>query len=66
MLKNITVPDILKSKTWWGTALTGGLEYAKILFPNNAKVLLGCQVLTALLAAVGIIDRTATPNAGQG
>lgn len=63
MLKNITIPEILKSKTWWGTFLTGGLELAKQLFPANAKVLLVAQVLTALLTAIGLIDRTATPAA---
>ena len=62
MLNNVTIPDVLKSKTWWGTALTGALELAKQLFPQNAKLILAVQVLTALLAAIGIIDRTAPPK----
>lgn len=66
MLNNITVPDLLKSKTFWGSLLFGVVSLAEQMFPGNAKVMLYAKVLTGLLTAIGIVDRTATPNTGNG
>lgn len=65
MFKNITWSNLFGSKSFWGSFLTLVAEALKALFPANAKALLVVQMLTALLATIGFIDRTATPNAGK-
>lgn len=63
MLKNIKWGDLAYSKTFWGAVLAVVGEAAKVLLPAYAAVII--QVLGFLLAAVGLVDRTATPNAGK-
>ena len=68
--KNISIGSLFGSKTWYGALIITGQQlfeaYALYKVDHNA-VTFGGKVLTilaGLLAAVGLIDRTATPNAG--
>lgn len=72
MLKSIKWSDLLASKTFWGAlaaaiplliAAWGHYQQAHDLWAFAKE--LG-PILGGLLAAIGIIDRTATSNTGQG
>ena len=72
MFKNIKWADLLGSKTFWGAiaaaipllvAAWGHYQQARDLWAFLKE--LG-PIIGGLLAAIGLIDRTATPNAGQG
>lgn len=57
---NLTWKDMIKSKTWWFGTITTVLEFAKMAFPNNAKVLAAVQAITALMTVLGLRDAVAT------
>lgn len=59
MFSNMTIKDALKSKTWWFGTISTGLEFAKMLFPQNAKVIAGIQAVTLLMTALGLRDAVA-------
>jgi len=63
MLKNIKWSDLATSKTFWGAVLAVIGEAAKVLLPAYAALII--QVVGFILAAIGVVDRTATPNAGK-
>jgi hypothetical protein len=65
MFKNITWGSLFKSKTFWGAFIALVAEAGKTLFPSNPTVALIIQLLGGLLATLGLVDRTATPNAGK-
>lgn len=65
MLKNITWGNLFTSKTFWGAVFAVVAEAAKALFPQSAGAAMIVQAIAAILAAIGLIDRTATPNAGK-
>lgn len=65
MFKNIKWGDLLTSKTFRGAAVALVCEGLKVLFPSNAVALLIIQLLGGLYSAAGLVDRTATPNAGK-
>ena len=53
---NTTLKDALRSKTWWFGTLTTVLEFAKMAFPANVKVLAAVQAITALMTILGLRD----------
>jgi len=57
MFKNITWGDLLKSKTFWGAFVALISEGVKTLAPANATALLVVQLLSGLLATIGLYDR---------
>ena len=63
MFKNTTFQDAIRSRTWWYGTITGLLEFAKMAFPNNAKVILAIQVVTGLMTLFGLRDAAVAPKA---
>ena len=59
MFRNTTMQDALKSKTWWFGTISTVLEFAKMLFPTNVKVIAGVQAITLLMTALGLRDAVA-------
>lgn len=63
MLKNIKWGDLLTSKTFWGGFVALISTAATTLAPQSADVAHVVQLLSGLLALVGLVDRTAPPQA---
>lgn len=70
MFKNISWKDLLLSKTFWGATATLIplllASYGKYKVSKDAGSFIQELIaeLGAYLAGIGLIDRTATPNAG--
>lgn len=60
MFKNITWGDLFKSKSFWGAFIALVAEGVKAVAPANATALLVVQLLSGLLATIGLVDRTAS------
>ena len=52
----MTISQIFKSKTIWGSTLALLADHAVNLFPGNAKVLSVAKSLSILLAIIGARD----------
>ena len=71
MLKKITWSDLLSSKTFWGAFVLATQQEMQAFavyqrcHDGMALALASLTILSAMLAAVGIIDRTATPKAAS-
>jgi len=59
MLKNMSFGDLLKSKSFWGAFVALVAEGVKVVAPANATAMLIVQLLSGLLATIGLVDRTA-------